>query len=134
MDIITTTIIVLLYKLFSGSSGEVHIDENRTRLVSHGCAIEQEEVKPYITYIKTQNLKIYKVGFFEVVTPLGGVRVFSCASESCFGSHAFVSRPIWSNQSFTDSQNYALSGDIRFSARRTRRFTQFAMWLGGIAV
>eukprot|EP00116_Pleurobrachia_bachei_P012927 sb/3473189/ len=47
-----------------------------------------------------------KVGFFEVVTPLGGVRVFICASESCFGSHAFVSWPIWSIQSFTDSQNY----------------------------
>eukprot|EP00116_Pleurobrachia_bachei_P000284 sb/3460546/ len=41
----------------------------------------------------------FKVGFFEVVTPLGGARVFICASESCFGSHAFVSWPIWSNQS-----------------------------------
>eukprot|EP00116_Pleurobrachia_bachei_P001167 sb/3461429/ len=35
--------------------------------------------------------------FFEVVTPLGGARVFICASESCFGSHAFVSWPIWFN-------------------------------------
>eukprot|EP00116_Pleurobrachia_bachei_P014233 sb/3474495/ len=48
------------------------------------------------------------------VTPLGAARVFICASESCFGSQAFVSGPIWSNQNFTDSQNYALSGDIRF--------------------
>eukprot|EP00116_Pleurobrachia_bachei_P013044 sb/3473306/ len=85
-----------------------------------------------------------KVGFFEVVTPLGGMRVFICVSdscfgshafvfrpiwsnqsftdsqmsESCFGSHAFVSRSIWSNQSFTDSQNYALFGDIRFFAEK----------------
>eukprot|EP00116_Pleurobrachia_bachei_P018607 sb/3478869/ len=28
--------------------------------------------------------------FFEVVTPLGGAQVFICASESSFGSHAFV--------------------------------------------
>ena len=31
-----------------------------------------------------------------------------------FGSHAFVSGPISSINSFTDSQNYALSGYIRF--------------------
>eukprot|EP00116_Pleurobrachia_bachei_P011923 sb/3472185/ len=62
------------------------------------------------------NTQVEDVGFFEVVTPQGGVRVFICASDSCFGSHAFVSRPIWSNQRFTDSQNYALafSCDIRF--------------------
>eukprot|EP00116_Pleurobrachia_bachei_P015413 sb/3475675/ len=47
--------------------------------------------------------QIGKVGFFEVVTPLGGTQIFICASESCFGSDAFVSQPIWSNQSFTDS-------------------------------
>eukprot|EP00116_Pleurobrachia_bachei_P012167 sb/3472429/ len=50
--------------------------------------------------------------------PLGGARVFICASESCFGCHAFVSRSISSNQSFTDSQNYDLSGDIRFFAEK----------------
>ena len=63
----------------------------------------------------------FKVGFFEVVAPLGGARVFICASESCFGSHAFVSRPIWSNQSFTDSKNYALSGDIRFFTEKRKQ-------------
>ena len=36
-----------------------------------------------------------KVGFFEVVTPLGGARVFICASESCFGSGGIE---IWNHQ------------------------------------
>ena len=35
---------------------------------------------------------------------------------SFFGPHAFVSWPISSIKSFTDSQNYALSGDMRFNA------------------
>ena len=33
-----------------------------------------------------------------------------------FASHASVSGPISSIKSFTDSQNYALSGDMRFYA------------------
>eukprot|EP00116_Pleurobrachia_bachei_P016321 sb/3476583/ len=41
-------------------------------------------------FLEFQSLNL-KVGFFEVVTPLGGARIFICASESCFGSHAFVS-------------------------------------------
>eukprot|EP00116_Pleurobrachia_bachei_P017077 sb/3477339/ len=61
---------------------------------------------------------LLKSDFLKLSPPLGGARVFICASESCFGSHAFVSRPIWSNQSFTESQNYALSGDIRFFAEK----------------
>ena len=37
---------------------------------------------------------------------------------SFFGSHAFVSWPISSIKSFTDSQNYALSGDMRLFAEK----------------
>ena len=35
-----------------------------------------------------------------------------------FGSHALVSWPISSNKNFTDSQNYALSGDMRLFAEK----------------
>eukprot|EP00116_Pleurobrachia_bachei_P005672 sb/3465934/ len=77
---------------------------------------ERQSEPPQVQPSPTQQFS--KVEFFEVVTPLGGERVFICASESCFGSHAFVSWPIWPNQSFTDSQNYALSGDIRFFAEK----------------
>eukprot|EP00116_Pleurobrachia_bachei_P010202 sb/3470464/ len=64
-----------------------------------------------------------KVGFFEVVTgwlPLGGAGVFICTSESCFGSHALVSWPIWSNQSFTDSQRFGPAK--RQNARRANLY------------
>eukprot|EP00116_Pleurobrachia_bachei_P018069 sb/3478331/ len=69
---------------------------------------------------RTKFLVSRKVGFFEVVTPLAGARVFICLSESCFGSHAFVSRSIWSNQSFTDSQNYALFRSLPGFCRKVR--------------
>eukprot|EP00116_Pleurobrachia_bachei_P018022 sb/3478284/ len=65
------------------------------------------------TLLQTPNWgRELKSDFLKLSTPLGGTRVFICASES-FGSHTFVSWLIWSNQSFADSQNYALSGDIR---------------------
>ena len=59
-----------------------------------------------------------KVGFFEVVTPWVAREFLFARRNLVLGSHAFASSPIWSNQSFTDSQNYALSGDIRFIAEK----------------
>ena len=52
-----------------------------------------------------------KVGFFEVVTPLGGAQCLFARRKFVL---AFVSGPISSIKSFTDSQNYALSGYMQF--------------------
>eukprot|EP00116_Pleurobrachia_bachei_P014367 sb/3474629/ len=43
---------------------------------------------------------IIKSDFLKLSPPWVAREFFFCASESCFGSHAFVSRPIWSNQIF----------------------------------
>eukprot|EP00116_Pleurobrachia_bachei_P011474 sb/3471736/ len=69
----------------------------------------------------SQRKRACKVGFFEVVTPLGAARVFICASESCFGSHTFVSWPIWSNLKWSTTTIGAEATSLRASFSRATR-------------